>query len=69
MLARTHCCAHTPVPAPERRDTVVLSRADMGRRRSLVNQPALLRVIAAALPAEPLVVFEGSKGLSLAQTA
>ena len=39
-----------PPPRSERRYVVLLSRANMGSRRSLRNEPALMRALAAALP-------------------
>ena len=59
-----------PPPASERDVVVLLSRADMGRRRSLRNQPKLLGALRATLRAQHrLEVYEGSQHRSLVETA
>jgi len=58
-LARLRAAIAIPPPPPaERTSIVVLSRADMGRRRCLSNQPELVRAIEAAMPTMPTTIFQ-----------
>ncbi len=58
-LTRLHTAIAIPPPPPaERTAIVLLSRADMGRRRGLLNQQELVRAIEAAIPAMQTTVFQ-----------
>ena len=58
-LTRLHSAIAIPPPPPaERTSIVLLSRADMGRRRCLLNQQEMVRAIEAAVPEMRTVVFQ-----------
>ena len=58
-LTRLRSAIAIPPPPPaERTSIVLLSRADMGRRRRLLNQQELVGAIEAAIPAMQMAVFQ-----------